>query len=160
LQAYGNPLVPINAVSYLETLFSIFADLAYDPAYDMVAVKAAVVQALTQNYSLAARSFGQGVSADEVSAFIQAVPGVVAVNVREFGVVATSRGGDLTGGNYSVSAYQLWRSQLVTINRAPSGSKTRICAYLPVASLGGLPNPAEILVLDPDPKSLVLGVMS
>jgi len=48
----------------------------------------------------------------------------------------------------------------VHIKRPPSGSPTRICAYTPVASPGALPKPAEILVLDPDPASVVLGVMA
>ena len=37
---------------------------------------------------------------------------------------------------------------------------TRICAYLPVADALALAAPAEILVLDPDPKKVVLGVMA
>jgi hypothetical protein len=159
LHNYGNPLIPINAQSFLETLFSLEADLRYDPAYDPTAVAAAVRASLTQNYSFAARSFGQGVSADEVAAFIQAIPGVVAVNVNKLKVVATSSAGDLTSGNYSVSAYYNWLSQKVPLKRPSSGSYTRICPYLPVANPKALPKPAEILVLDPDPKSVILGVM-
>ena len=36
----------------------------------------------------------------------------------------------------------------------------RICPYIPVASPDAPPQPAEILVLDPDPKSIALGVMA
>ena len=36
---------------------------------------------LRQNYSFNTRTFGQGVSTDEIAAFIQDVPGVIAVNV-------------------------------------------------------------------------------
>ncbi|MEI4884376.1 hypothetical protein, partial [Klebsiella pneumoniae] len=78
-----NPLVPIHAVTFLETLFGLQADLAYDPAYDAKAVKAAVRQALQTEYSFANRTFGQGVSGDEVAALIQVVPGVIAVNVKQ-----------------------------------------------------------------------------
>ena len=39
LHNYGNPLIPINAASFLETLFSLSANIKYDPAYDAVAVK-------------------------------------------------------------------------------------------------------------------------
>jgi len=159
LQNYGNPLIPINAQSFLETLFSLEADLRYDPAYDAAAVEAAVRVSLTQNYSFAARSFGQGVSADEVATFVQAIPGVVAVNVTKLKVVATSSAGDLSSGNYSVSAYYNWLSQKVHLKRPPAGSYTRICPYLPSANPKVLPQPAEILVLDPDPKSVKLGVM-
>jgi hypothetical protein len=160
LQNYGNPLIPINAATFLETLFSVQADLAYDPAYDQTAVQAAVLAALSDNYSFATRTFGQGVSSDEIAAFIQAIPGVVAVNVRRLKVVATSAAGDLTGGNYSVASYNRWLSQTVTLKRPPSGSPTRICPYVPISNPIALPQPAEILVLDPDPKSVVLGVMS
>jgi hypothetical protein len=34
-----------------------------------------------------------------------------------------------------------------------------ICPYLPIANPNGLPQPAEILVLNPDPNAVVLGVM-
>jgi hypothetical protein len=44
--------------------------------------------------------------------------------------------------------------------RPASGSPMRICAYLPVATPDALPLPAEILVLDPDPKKVVLGVLA
>jgi hypothetical protein len=159
LQNHGNPLVPIHAVSFLETLFSISADICYDASYDSAVVKAAVIQALTDNYSFAARGFGQGVSADEVAAFVQAVPGVVAVNVKTLAVGSTSQAGDITGGNYSLAAYTNWFTKLVTLNRLSGGASQRICPYVPIASTSGLPQPAEILVLDPDPKNLVLGVL-
>jgi predicted phage baseplate assembly protein len=102
LQTYGNPLVPIHALSFLETLFSLNADLAYDPAYDAKAVKVAIIAALRQQYCFAARSFGQGVSGDEIAALLQAIPGVVAVNVTALTLGATSRAGDLAAGGWSV----------------------------------------------------------
>lgn len=118
-----------------------------------------VLASLTQNYSFAARTFEQGVSAGEIAALTQAIPGVVAVNVTKLKVVATSSAGDLNSGNYSVAAYNNWLSQKVNLARPSSGSSTRICAYLPLANPTSLPQPAEILVLDPDPKSVVLGLM-
>jgi Baseplate J-like protein len=160
LHDYGNPLIPIYAASFLETLFSLEADLVYDPTYDQTAVQAAVLQSLRQNYSFAMRSFGQGVSDDEVSAFIQGIPGVIAVNVKKLKAGATSAGGDLTSGAWSVFAYNNWLSQQVSIRRPCSGSPARICPYLPVANPTALPFPAEIVVLDPNPKSVVLGVMA
>lgn len=160
LQDYGNPLVPIHAVSFLETLFSISADLDYDPAYDRKAVEAQVRQALATNYSFANRNFGQGVSADEVAAFIQAVPGVVAVNVTSLQPGPTSKAGDISSGQYSVAFINTWLSEPVTLDRPDSGSPMRICPFLPIASFDALPQPAEILVLNPDPKQLALGVMA
>jgi predicted phage baseplate assembly protein len=161
LQAYGNPLIPIHAFSFLETLFSVKADLTYEQGANAAAIGAvntAVIAALQQNYSFTNRTFGQGVTADEVAAFIQAVPGVVAVNVKQIKAGLTSTAGDITGSNWSLLAYQSWQSQTVTLTRASSGCN-RICPYMPVASLSGLPQPAEILVLNPDPNAVVLGVM-
>jgi predicted phage baseplate assembly protein len=161
LQAYGNPLIPINAFSFLETVFSISADLAYAPGANSTAintVNTAVIAALQENYSFANRSFGQGVTADEVAAFIQAVPGVVAVNVKRIQVGVTSAAGDITGTNWSLLAYQNWAAKPVTLKRPFSGCN-RICPYTPIANPDSLPQPAEILVLNPDPNAVALGVM-
>lgn len=161
LQAYGNPLIPIHAFSFLETLFSINADLTYQPganASTITAVNTAVISALQDEFSFANRTFGQGVTADEVAALIQGVPGVVAVNVKQIKPGLTSAAGDITGSNWSLLAYRNWLSQLVTLTR-PSSCGSRICAFVPVASTSGLPQPAEILVLNPDPNAVALGVM-
>ena len=160
LHNYGNPLIPITTVTFLETLFRFSADVAYNPGYDANVVQAAIIQSLRQQYSFASRSFGQGVSADEIAAFIQALPGVVAVNVKTLTVVATSAAGDLSSGNWSVYAYNQWSANPITLNRPSSGSYMRICPAIPVASADSPPQPAEILVLDPDPKSIALGVMA
>ena len=48
----------------------------------LTAVRTRILQTLGDTYSFANRDFGQGVSADEVAAVIQAVPGVIAVNVK------------------------------------------------------------------------------
>ena len=160
LHNYGNPLIPITAVTFLETLFSFSADVAYDPNYDSTVVEAAIVQSLRQQYSFASRSFGQGVSSDEIAAFIQAIPGVVAVNVKTLTVGKTSAAGDLSSGNWSVYAYNQWSANPITLNRPSSGSYLRICPAIPVASPDSSPQPAEILVLDPNPTAVALGVMA
>jgi hypothetical protein len=162
LHNFGNPIIPITVQSFLETLFGLSADLQYDPKYDAATVKAQVLQTLAQTYSFAERSFGQGISVDEVAAVIQAVPGVVAVNVTDLHIVATSAGGDLAGqaGGFSLSNLNSWLAQQVALPRPFSDSPTRICAYVPVPGVLSAPQPAEILVLDPDPKSVVLGVMA
>ena len=160
LHNYGNPLIPIHAQSFLETLFRFSADIKYDPAYDAAAVKQTVLDTLRRRYSFDARTFGQGVSADEIAAFIQAVPGVIAVNVTALALGSTSKAGDLSSGQWSTYAYTQWLSQQVTLVRPASGSPMRICAYVPVATPDALPLPAEILVLDPDPKKVVLGVLA
>lgn len=162
LKKFGNPLIPVIAKSFLETLFGLSADVKYDPAYDQPTVEAQVQQALTDAYCFAARDFGQGVSVDEVASVIQAVPGVVAVNVKEIHTIATSTAGDLAGSSGPITMPRLnaWLSAPFALVRPFSDSPTRICAYLPVPSLTELPPPAELLVIDPDPKSVKLGVMA
>jgi len=162
LQKFGNPLIPINALTFLETLFGLSADLKYDLSYDQLTVKAQVMQTLSTNYGFANRTFGQGVSGDEVASIIQAVPGVVAVNVTGIGPFVTSAAGDLAseGASFSVSRYNAWLAQKVPVSRPASGSLMQICPHVPVATAQGLPQAAEILVLDPNPGQVVLGVMS
>jgi hypothetical protein len=161
LEAYGSPLIPIHVSSFLETLFGFSADLAYDPAHDVPTVEAQVRQTLTETYSFATRTFGQGVSVDELCAVIQAVPGIVAVNVTSMYTVATSAAGDLAGqsGGLTVTRMNAWLAQQVTLVR-PGSDPQRLCGYLPVPSLIALPQPAEILVLHPDPSQVTFGVMS
>ena len=161
LQSYGNPNVAVFPQSFLETIFRIHADLAIDPAYDAGAVRAAVTQSLHATYNFDARGFGQGVSGDEIAALIQNVPGVVAVHVKRAWPAATSAAGDIGGAAFSLSAYNAWMAgALQTPLPRPRGALSTICPYLPIASADALPNPAEILVLDPDPKRLVLGSMA
>jgi hypothetical protein len=162
LHDYGNPLIPIIARSFLETLFGFAADLRYDPAYDPPTVKARVLETLSSAYSFARRDFGQGVSADEVSSLIQGVPGVVGVNVTQPYTTGTSAAGDLAGAGGTISPAKLndWQTQNVKLQRPYSDSPTRICPYVPLASPDSVPHPAEILVLDPNPGSVVLGTMT
>ena len=163
LQGYGNPNVVIYAQSFLETTFGLSADLCYDPSYSAPAVQASVLQLLQQTYSFTTRSFGEGVSSDEVAALIQGVPGVIAVNVKALNPVATSPAGDIGSGGYSISAYNKWIGQALTtpLPRPSSGPPGSICPYIPRATTGtSLPLPAEILVLDPNPVNVSLGVMT
>lgn len=159
LHDYGNPLVPITTVSFLETLFSFSAGIKYDPARDATAVKASVLAQLQQKYSFSARTFGEGVSLDEIEAFIQGVSGVIAVNVTGLTLGPTSNAGDLGSQGWSVSSYNDWLLGQVTLDRPHPPTPTRICPYLPVANPDGLPSPAEILVLDPNPANVTLGVL-
>jgi hypothetical protein len=162
LRNYGNPLIPITVQSFVETLFGFSADVQYNLAYSQSAVQAQILQTLSQAYSFAARSFGQGVSVDEISTVIQKVPGVVAVNVNEITIVASSTAGDLASlsDGFSLSTWNNWMAQQVAIPRNYMSSGSSIPAYLPSANAQSFPLPAEILVLDPNPGSVVLGVMS
>lgn len=159
LAAYGNPAVPFTVATFLETIFGFEADLAINPAYSTDAVQAAVMALLNSTYSFGNRTFGQGVSADELDAVIQSVPGVVAVNIKHLKTIATSQAGDLGSAGFSVAAYQSWIQQYVHVKRPRSGAPNSICPYIPVPHKNKLPEAAEILVISPNPNDIVLGVM-
>ncbi len=162
LQTYSNTLIPITVVTFLETLFGLSASLAYAPGSDIPTVNGQVLAALYKSYSFGERDFGQGVSVDEVSTVIQSVPGVLAVNVTELYVIATSSAGDLASvpGGFTPAALNNWLSHPVTLQRTLGIPLTRICPILPVPNTQSMPLAAEIIVLDPDPKQVFLGVMS
>ena len=165
LENYGNPNVAINVASYYETTFGLNANLKYDPAYSQPAVEAAVMSLLQSTYSFANRSFGQGVSRDEIAALIQSVPGVIAVNVTSLSPIGSSNSGDIGSAAYSITAYNAWLASTITLPRPCTVAANGICAYIPVASTQpgttntALPYAAEILVLDPDPSNVILGFM-
>jgi hypothetical protein len=163
LQNYGNPLIPITVQSFIETLFGFTANVKYDPAFQQPDVTAQILQTLSTTFGFANRSFGQGVTVDEISTVIQNIPGVVAVAVapNSLQVVASSFAGDLASlsSGFSVSNWTNWTQQLTFVPRPPA-PPNGIAAYLPLANTQYLPLPAEILVLDPDPSSIMLGVMS
>ena len=91
---------------------------------------AAVEQALRDKFSFAARGFGQPVMLSEVISVIQAVPGVIAVDVDK-----------------------LYRSG------ANASLQQRLLAELPVLSANGQLPAAELLTLDAAPLDQ-LGVMA
>lgn len=160
LIAFGNPAIALRVVSFWETLFGLEADLKYDPAYSVDNVNAAVMALLNSTYGFANRSFGQGVSGDELAALIGGVAGVVAVNVTSVKIIATSAAGDLGKAGYSVANWQNWIQQQKHPKRERSGSPSAICPYHPMPHRHRLPDPAEILVISPNPSDVVLGVMS
>jgi hypothetical protein len=166
LRNYGNPLIPITVKSFLETLFGLSADVQYGPSVDQPTAQALVLQTLQQAFGFANRDFGQGISADQVAAVIQGVPGVVAVNVKGITLGMTSAGGDLASQieNFGSSALNSWLAAQpsVAVPRPSSGIANLYCPYLPVANPKSQvpPLPAEILVLNPDPSYVNLGIMS
>ena len=70
-------------VSYRPVLFRIEAAVKVDPDYLPERVLPAVEQALRSAFSFDARTFGQHVADSEVIEVMQAVPGVVAVDVEK-----------------------------------------------------------------------------
>jgi hypothetical protein len=167
LQNYGNPLIPIIAQTYVETLFTFSANVAYDPKYDQPTVQANVQETLSQAFGFAARSFGQSVSIDEIAAVIQGVAGVVACNVFGLTRGVSSTGGDLASiaNVTTISTLANWQSQHITLQRPFADTATQLIAYLPTPSYAednqqALPQPAEILVMNPEPNAIVLGTLT
>lgn len=162
LRSYGNPNVAIYVASYNETTFGLNANVLYDPAYSQPAVQAAIMSLLQSTYCFANRSFGLGVTNDEIAALVQSVPGVVAVNVIKLKVIGSSSAGDIGSAAYSVAAYYAWQATLISpqLTRPCTQASNGICPYTPMPSLTQLPAAAEILVLDPDLSNVTLGTMS
>jgi predicted phage baseplate assembly protein len=123
LHAYGDPLMPLRLVSYRDARFRLRIAVKVAADADAKLVLPAIEARLRAAFGFDARSFGQGVSVDEVAAVAQAVDGVEAVNVT-----------------------QLHRSDAPSPFFVP-----RLFAALPVASLTQLPLAAELLTLDAAP---------
>jgi len=123
-QNYGLPNMPVLPVSYVPKNFEIGMHLTIDtPTYDPTIVIPQVWQALTSAFAFGQLAPGQGVSASQVIAIAQQVPGVVAV--------------DLTALNKSGEA---------------SVPNTMLCASGPIpAGVNGSSQPqgAQVLLLDP-----------
>jgi predicted phage baseplate assembly protein len=160
LRSYGNPLIPITVVSYVETLFSLTASLRCDPTRSQAAVQAAVLLALSNSFSFPARTFGQSVRLDEITAVIQAVTGVIAVNVTGLTRGISSTGGDLAslGGQATLSGLNQWLAGQISLSRSFADTPLLLSASLPSVSGTALPQPAEILVIAPD--QITLGVLA
>jgi hypothetical protein len=130
LQRAGDPFVSLRVKSYRPAYFRFAGNVKLDPDYETDAVLAAVESALRDQFSFDVRGFGQPVFLSEVISVIQAVPGVVAVDVSK-----------------------LYRAD------AAAALETRLLAGLPEMLADGSLVAAELLTLDPAPLE-ELGVMS
>ncbi|MDB4951656.1 MAG: hypothetical protein JWM27_4305 [Gemmatimonadetes bacterium] len=81
LEGHGDAFVPVRVLPFRAVRFHLDARLVIDADRLAETVLAAVRAALLAAFSFGARRFGQRVALSEVIATIQAVPGVVAVDV-------------------------------------------------------------------------------
>jgi len=81
IRSQGDRFVPLRVATYREATFGLAFKAKVDPAYDRAAVDAALVDSLRSAFGFDARAFGQAVALSEVIATLQAVGGVVAVDV-------------------------------------------------------------------------------
>lgn len=84
LRTYGDPFVAFTVRPYRQAWFEIDGTVRIDPAHVSDVVMDAISTELEQRYAFQARAFGQPVALSEVIAAIQAVPGVVAVDLDRF----------------------------------------------------------------------------
>jgi len=131
----GDPYIPLIVESYNQAFFKIAAKVKLDPDFDQKVVLSAAEQALRSTYSFDARSFGQPVMLSEVIAVMQAVPGVIAVDVYKF------YRADTTASSIGLPPAQLTAAS----PQADSSTSTTVSA-------------AELLILYPGPLD-DLGIM-
>jgi predicted phage baseplate assembly protein len=81
IQKAGAPHVPLQVQHYRKAFFEVAAIITVKPDFQTETVVAAVEQALRAHFSFDARAFGQPVMLSEVMAVMQAVQGVLAVDV-------------------------------------------------------------------------------
>lgn len=81
IEAVKDPVQPVEVAGFIPRSFSLQARIFVDPRYRAQDVLAQVQQALLDAFSFAQRSFGQPVAAAEVITVIQAVTGVIAVDL-------------------------------------------------------------------------------
>ena len=101
---------------------------------------------------------------------IQSVSGVLAVNVTNLTRVASSTGGDFASVYATIAQKNQWLSNQGPVVRPLLDPPGGLLAYLPVANpfspppssppTVSSPQPAEILVIDPQPGNVVLEIMS
>ncbi len=122
-----DPSVLVDLAGYTRLTFLLTATVQYDRRYQTEDVHLAIKHSLDAAFSFAARTFAQPVTAAEVIAVIQSVPGVVAVDLNQL-------------------AYASGRS----------GSHPSLLPARPARHAGSAITPAELLVLDPFGINLTL----
>jgi predicted phage baseplate assembly protein len=132
MRAAGDRHLPLRVKEYGRVSFGITAKVKVDPDHVPERVKAALEATLRERFGFEARSFGQGVALSEVVAAMQAVPGVVMVDVDELYRIA--QGGSKEPPEAFLGA------------RAPRPGEEN-----------GDVLPAELLTLAPDRLSLEVG---
>jgi hypothetical protein len=121
----GDPFVPVLVASYVQAHFKLAGKIKIDPDYETEKALAAANDTLRDTFSFAKRQFGQPVALSEVIALVQAVAGVVAVDID--------------------TLYRVGKP--VTLN-------ARLEAELPTGGDPAALSPAELLTLDPGPIDL------
>ncbi len=123
---------PLFLSPHTQLRFGLSARVATDPDLVRDQVLAELRAALAAAFSFPARAFGQGVAASQLLAAMQAVPGVVAVDLDSLGLVSDA-------GVYSPQ-------DALTAPKLP--------ARVAYRDVGNVLHGAELLLLDPDSVAL------
>lgn len=153
IQKAGDPYVPLRVQTYRPAFFKLAARVKVDSDYQTDQVLAAVEKALRSAFSFDARAFGQPVTQSEVIAIMQAVAGVVAVDLyklyRSDGFMFYRPATTASHHPIIIDFFRPWfMNQLNNI----------LPAATPQAGSDGQVRAAELLTLDPAPL-YDLGVM-
>jgi hypothetical protein len=124
LRRYGDSLMSLRLATFRAATFRLRVAVKVDPGFEIERVLDTCAETLRRTFSFAERQFGQQVSVDEIAEVLHRVPGVIAVNVIE--LYRPDAGG-------------------------PPRVEPRLFARLPESFLAALPEPAELLTLEPGP---------
>ncbi|HVK64316.1 MAG TPA: putative baseplate assembly protein, partial [Polyangium sp.] len=130
LDAVRDTTTPVEMAGYGRIWFRLAAKLRVAKDYLFTNVAAAASEAMTRAFSFERRAFGQGVSAAEVVALLQGVPGVEAVDLDGLAIKDDLSNQDIP---HQVTAR-------LTAEKAHWNGNTIV--------------PAELLLLDPSPRGL------
>ena len=122
LQHAGDPFVSLRVKSYRPARFRFAGKVKIDPDQQTDVVLAAVENALRDKFSFDVRAFGQPVFLSEVIATVQAVTGVLAVDVNKLyraGAAATLQNRLLAALPETLADGSLVAAELLTLDPAP-----------------------------------------
>jgi hypothetical protein len=89
----NDPVQTFIIAGFQSLVFNLKASILIDtPTYEASAVQAAVQSAMATSFSFSKRAFAQAVSAAEVIALIQSIPGIIATNLSQLYLTSDSTG--------------------------------------------------------------------
>jgi len=119
---------PLSLVGYRPAFFRVSMSYRRDPRYIAKDVETAIQQAMTDAFSFAQRSFAQLVSAAEIFALVQPVPGVISVDIGRLyrvddpsGPTQTEPPPVLVAGGATAAGGTVYGAELLLLDPHPQG---------------------------------------
>ncbi len=159
-----DPIERVHIDSFQLRTFTIEADILIDPRYLAEEVLAEVEASLQNTFSFENRDFGQPVTAAEVLSFMQAVEGVVAVDLNRLELDPASTTArecviPLPSKMRSMPRFPIFKFKPWIPHIRPSAGSVSPTAILPSKRArvqDGKILLAELLLLNPDPEGITL----